>query len=147
MPAWPGGPCPNCGEDVPANIVSCRNCRTLLNTDLQRDSVEIPAFVPLEEVGVLIDLVPKGAWLPCPNCQQELKIAFKYFGRKVQCKHCEKSFRPRAESRAIRAADVYARCPHCDESLRFNRKYVGQKVACKFCSGRLRIVASEEVAE
>ena len=38
MPAWPGGPCPNCGEDMPPNMVHCRECRTLLNPELERDS-------------------------------------------------------------------------------------------------------------
>jgi len=143
MPAWPGGPCPNCGEDIPANIVSCRNCRTLLNSDLQRDSVEVPAFVPLQEIGTLIDLEPSGVWLACPSCLQELRIGFKYFGKKVQCKHCAKPFRPKRDSRSVHTADVYGRCPHCEESLRFARKYIGQKVACKHCHGRLNIVARQ----
>ena len=50
MPPWPGGPCPSCGEEMPERLIHCRTCRTLLNTDLDPDSVEIPAFVPLQEI-------------------------------------------------------------------------------------------------
>ena len=60
MPAWPGGPCPECGEVMPENLVHCQNCRALMNPDLKTDSVEIPEFIPLQEIGSMVEVKPKG---------------------------------------------------------------------------------------
>ena len=71
MPNWPGGDCPSCGEWMPQNQVRCRNCRTLLNEDLKPDSVEIPEFVPLQEVDSMVEVSPSGYYILCPHCDKE----------------------------------------------------------------------------
>lgn len=139
MPAWPGGPCPACGDDMPEAMVRCRNCRTLLNTDLEVASVEAPAFVPLPELSVMADIEPLGLFVECPKCQKELKIARKYLGERVACKHCMADFRLDPAAPNVRQADVYSKCPLCGKDLRFDPKYIGQKVACRFCEGKLQI--------
>lgn len=139
MPAWPGGPCPNCGEDMPAAMLRCRNCRTMLNTDLEFSSVEIPAFIPLPELDSMAEIEPQGIIFPCPKCEKELKIARKYFGERVACKFCEADFRLDPALPAVKQADVYSKCPHCAKDLRFDPKYLGHKVACRFCGGKLMI--------
>lgn len=140
MPAWPGGPCPECGDDVPAKIVHCRNCRTLLNEDLYRDSVEVPQFFSLPELDSMIEVTPSGFFLACDHCQAELRIAAKYLGRKVQCRFCTKPFWLDPTSPKVAAADVYADCPACHRQLRFASKYCGRKVACRYCSAKLNIL-------
>lgn len=144
MPTWPGGPCPKCGEDMPAAMVHCFHCRTLLNPELEHDSVEIPPFVPLQEIESMIEVVPAGCFVNCPDCGRELKIARKYAGERVQCKFCQVPFRLDITSPAARAADVYAKCPYCDENLRIAAKYIGLKVACRFCNGKLQIATEPE---
>ena len=139
MPAWPGGPCPTCGEEMPEAMVRCRNCRTLLNTDLEVNSVEMPEFVPLPELDSMAEIEPAGIFFPCPNCDKELKIAWKYVGERVACKFCQADFRLDATLAAVKQADVYSKCLHCAKDLRFDPKYVGQKVACRFCGGKLLI--------
>lgn len=140
MPAWPGGPCPQCGEDMPANLVHCRECRALLNPDLDSESVEIPAFVPLPEISAMIETEPAGFFIGCPNCDQELRISRKYAGQRVQCKHCNAPFifEPSRNVPSVHA--FYAPCPHCRAELRAALKYLGTKVACKHCGGHLHLV-------
>lgn len=138
MPAWPGGPCPQCGEDMPEKLVHCQNCRALLNDDLESDSVVIPEFVPLQEIAAMIDLSPRGHFVTCPSCSQELRIAVKYRGRQVQCKFCQAQFRHEIPAPRIRA--FYAPCPHCQEELRAAVKYQGTKVACKHCDGKINLL-------
>lgn len=140
MPAWPGGPCPECGEDMPQNLIHCRTCRYLLNPELKKDSVEIPAFVPLQEVESVIEITPQGLFVNCAHCHQELKINRKYVGQRVQCKFCNTDFRLDPLSQAVEDADSYSQCPHCEETLRFAPKYLGHKVACRFCQGKVRIL-------
>ena len=140
MPAWPGGPCPKCGDDMPLNMIHCRSCRELLNTDLERDSVEVPIFIPLQEIGAMIEIMPVGLFTSCPKCSQELKINRKYVGQNVQCKFCEAGFNLDPGSRNISEADVYSKCAHCEQDLRFAKKYIGVKVACRYCAGKLHIV-------
>ena len=143
MAAWPGGPCPSCGEDMPPNMVHCRTCRTLLNPELERDSVEVPVFIPLQELDAMVDISPIGIFVDCPQCTQELKIHKKYLGQRVLCKFCSADFRLDPVKPAIAASDVYSKCPHCDQELRFARKYVGVRVACRFCGGKLNITEGE----
>ncbi len=50
MPAWPGGACPDCGDHMPANLITCQTCRALLNSELKVSFVDIPEFIPLQEV-------------------------------------------------------------------------------------------------
>ena len=143
MPAWPGGPCPNCGEDMPPNMVHCRECRTLLNPELERDSVEIPVFIPLQELDAMVEIEPIGIFVSCPQCSQELKINKKYVGQRVQCKFCTADFRLDPTLPSLVQSDVYSKCPHCEQELRFARKYVGVRVACRFCAGKIHIVAQK----
>jgi uncharacterized protein (DUF983 family) len=124
---------------MPEAMVRCRNCRTLLNTDLEVNSVEVPAFVPLPELETMTEIEPLGIFATCPKCGKELKIARKYLGERVACKYCESDFRLDAGAPAIKQADVYSKCPHCSKDLRFDSKYIGQKVACRFCSGKLHV--------
>ena len=139
MPAWLGGLCPNCGDDMPAAMLRCRTCRTMLNTDLEYSSVEVPAFVPLPELDSMADIEPLGIFFPCPKCEKELKIARKYFGERVACKFCAFDFRLDPALPAVKQADVYSKCPLCSKDLQFDPKYIGQKVACRFCGGKLQI--------
>lgn len=141
MPAWPGGPCPQCGEDMPAALVHCFNCRTLLNPDLQEDSVEIPAFVPLEEIEAMSEVEAAGYYVGCPKCHQELRVARKYVGQRVQCKFCKVPFALDLSDRAAQVQAFFAPCPECHEELRAAAKYMGQKVACKFCGAKIQFVA------
>lgn len=140
MPAWPGGPCPQCGDEMPPNMIHCRACRMLLNQELEKDSVEIPRFVPLQEVESLVEITPVGLFVDCASCHQELKINRKYLGQRVQCKFCSADFRLDPNSPAALEADSYAQCPHCEETLRFAKKYLGFKVACRFCQGKVHIL-------
>lgn len=139
MAAWPGGPCPTCGEDMPERMVRCRNCRTLLNTDLEISSVEIPAFIPLPELDSMAEIEPLGIYFPCPDCGKELRIARKYVGERVACKFCGTDFRLDPALPAVQEADVYSKCSHCAKDLRFDPKYIGHKVACRYCHGKLQI--------
>ena len=140
MAAWPGGACPNCGEQMPAKVVHCQYCRALLNPELESDSVEIPVFVPLREISAMIEVEHRGYYTSCPICQKELRINKKYVGSQVQCKHCSGEFpldfsRPDIEVKAI-----YANCPHCEKELRAAPKYLGMKVGCKHCQGQIHFV-------
>ena len=47
MPPWPGGPCPACGDEMPEKLIHCRNCRTLLNSDLLWCSFRMVISIPL----------------------------------------------------------------------------------------------------
>lgn len=104
-------------------------------------SVEIPAFVPLKELEAVVEIAPKGVFVNCPKCSQELKIARKYLGERVQCKFCQSAIRLDPTNPKVCSADVYSQCSHCEEQLRFARKYVGVKVACRFCGGRLTVLS------
>lgn len=140
MPAWPGGPCPQCGEDMPENLIHCYNCRSLLNPDLQPDSVEVPKFIPLREIATMIEVEPVGLYVTCPACHKELRIHGKYVGQRVACKHCSKAFVLEPDRNGVEIAGLYTQCPHCSEELRIARKYLGQKVACKHCGGHIHFV-------
>ncbi len=139
MPPWPGGPCPTCGDDMPANLVRCRKCRSLLNPDLEPDSVEVPVFQPLQEIDSVLDLVPVGCFLACPHCDTELKVAVKYIGQAVSCNHCSGNFQIDPEDVRTRPRGFFADCPACKQRLRMNRKYLGVKAACKFCGTKVRL--------
>lgn len=121
-------------------MIHCRSCRTLLNSDLEQDSVEVPVFVPLQELDAMIEIVPTGLFVSCPQCEQELKVNRKYLGQRVQCKFCSFEFHLDPASPVICEADVFSKCPHCEQDLRFARKFVGMKVVCRFCDGKLNVV-------
>ena len=135
--AWLGGPCPQCGDEMPPRVVHCQTCRALLNSELSEDSVEIPPFVPLPELAVIAAASPQGHYVICPGCNEELRIHLKYKGMKVQCKHCSQSFTYGLEV-SIKA--FYTPCPHCKNELRAATKYMGYKVVCKHCSGHIQLM-------
>jgi uncharacterized protein (DUF983 family) len=143
MPPWPGGPCPNCGEDMPERMIHCANCRELLNTDLEPDSVEIPEFVPLKEIENVVELNVRGYYLNCPHCQRELRVNSKFLGKSVTCKQCDGTFILEFGESALKPVGVYVYCPHCSDRLRMKNKYLGIKVSCKSCQGRLMAVDAE----
>jgi hypothetical protein len=140
MPAWPGGPCPICGEDMPVNVVHCQNCRTLLNTDLEPDSIEIPEFIPLQEIVSMVEVELGGYYVGCPHCKRELRVGSKYVDENVQCKFCDSQFTMDFSNPKLKMAAFFAECPHCKEELRADPKYLGMKVACKRCGGKIHFV-------
>ncbi|MDA1163218.1 MAG: zinc ribbon domain-containing protein [Planctomycetota bacterium] len=139
MPTWPGGSCPDCGQDMPANLIHCQFCRALLNSDLHRSDVEVPQFFELKEIGTVIDVEVAGYFILCPHCREELRINRKYAGVGVACKHCNGQFLLDLASPRVNTKAFYASCGHCDEELRVAPKYLGMNVACKFCEGHVRI--------
>jgi len=140
MSAWPGGPCPECGQDIPANVIHCQFCRALLNPDLYRSDVEIPAFFELKELESVSDAEIIGLHVLCPHCEKELRINRKYTGQAVACKYCNGQFRLDLHDRRVKLKAYYADCPHCEKELRLAPKYVGARVSCKFCNGHVQIV-------
>lgn len=140
MPAWPGGPCPNCGEYMPPKMIHCMSCRVLLNEDLDPDSVEVPQFEPLQEIDAMIDVQPAGFFVGCPHCQRELRIAGKYRGEKVQCRFCDGRFTLDFSTPDVTLIAIYAQCPHCEQELRAREKYLDTKVACKHCGGKIHLL-------
>ena len=140
MAEWPGGPCPGCGVDMPARLVHCRDCRALLNLDLEEDSVEIPEFVPMQELDCQVEMTPRGLYLQCPHCQEELRINLKYAGEMVGCKHCNGRFLIDLTNPTLIKKAYYGDCPHCSKELRIGRKYTNIEVACKFCDGKLKLI-------
>ena len=142
MPPWPGGPCPACGEVMPERLIHCRNCRTLLNSDLEPDSVEIPEFMPLQEIEAVAELPLRGYYVLCPHCSRELRVNRKFIDKQVSCKQCSGDFVLDFERDGgkIRKVGIYVYCPHCSDRLRMSIKYLGTKVACKSCSGRLKAI-------
>jgi hydrogenase maturation factor HypF (carbamoyltransferase family) len=144
---------------MPALVVHCRNCRHLLNDDLEEDTVVEPAFVPLKEIpaneiavheiagkeiAAVVSVEPRGVYDECPACGRELRINRKYTGSVVRCKHCGAGFTlSRDLGPAPGRVAYYADCPHCDRELRIATKYLGQQVACKFCRGQLRFSERE----
>jgi hypothetical protein len=139
MPAWLGGPCPDCGQDMPAKLIHCQFCRCLLNDELHCSDVEVPEFFELKEISSVIDAEVRGYYIQCPHCDEELRINRKYTGADVACKHCRGQFRLDISSPRILTKAFYTGCPYCEKELRVASKYVGQKVACKFCEGHVHI--------
>lgn len=140
MPAWPGGPCPQCGEVMPENLIHCQSCRALLNEELDMDSVEIPEFIPLAEITAMVEVKAKGYYVLCPHCTQELRVNAKYLGLYVSCKICHAQYNLKLDSPELTVKAFFADCPECGEELRVSQKYMGQKVACKHCHARIHFV-------
>lgn len=138
MPAWPGGNCPECGDQMPANVIRCATCRALLNNDLAIKPIVPPEFVPLPEITESVDVPLRGVYLPCPACTRELRINSSLFGQRVQCRFCDHPFDLDPE-RVIPPAG-YTSCPHCRQEIRAATKYVGIKVSCRHCHGSIRLV-------
>lgn len=140
MAAWPGGPCPECGDQMPANLVRCVSCRALLNPELVVPEIISPEFVPLAEVEAVVDVPVNGYFVECPHCRKELRINARYVNQRVACKFCAGEFDFRLNPPRVRRMAFYSSCPHCSKELRAAEKYIGQKVACKHCNGGLRCV-------
>ena len=140
MAVWPGGPCPDCGEDMPANLIRCATCRALLNDDLQLREISSPEFAPLKEIEPVIEATPKGYYATCPKCQEELRIHGKYVGQTVACRYCESQFQFQVEPPASSVVAFYLNCPHCSQELKAAVKYLRAKVACKHCDGGIHLV-------
>lgn len=136
MPSWPGGPCPQCGDDMPERLIHCQTCRALLNAELQADSVEIPQFIPLQEVETMVQMVASGKYVKCGSCQKELRIHNKYMSHEVQCKFCKSPFR---YDNSVSVVAHYGSCPHCEREIRAALKYAGMQVACKHCNGKIQL--------
>ena len=115
-------------------------CGALLNTDLQPKAIELPEFVPLEEVISVIEVKPIGEYVGCPHCSRELRIHSKYVGERVQCKFCRKPFAFKPETPGLTQVAFYTDCPHCKKEIRAATKYMGSKVACKLCNGAIHFV-------
>ena len=139
MPAWPGGPCPECGEVMPARLVRCAACRALLNDELQERQVVAPEFAPLKEIESVIQATPTGYYATCPNCGKELRIHGKYAGRNVACRFCDTQFHFQVEPPSAQVVAFYVNCPHCSRELKAAKKYLGAKVACKHCNGSIQL--------
>jgi uncharacterized protein (DUF983 family) len=125
---------------MPGNLVHCRTCRALLNTDLVADSVEIPEFIPLPEIEAMVEVELMGYYLACPHCKRELRVNAKYLDEKVQCKFCDSQFTMDFSNPKLSMEAFYCTCPHCQEELRAAPKYMGMKVACKHCGGKIHFV-------
>lgn len=143
MPAWPGGPCPDCGHDMPAKLVHCQFCRALLNPDLYRSDVEIPAFFELKEIPSVPEVKVAGFHIVCPHCSDELRINRKYQGAVVACKFCSGQFKLDVADPKIRTRAFYSDCPHCSREIRLAPKYLDRKVACRHCEGHIRVTTAE----
>jgi len=126
---------------MPERLIHCQCCRALLNPDLKSDSVEIPPYIPLQEISSMIEVHPRGFFFDCPNCSKELRVNRKYLNQKVSCKFCKEAFDLSLKAPALATSyAIYAACPHCKEDVRANKKYLNEKVACKHCSGKIHLM-------
>jgi hypothetical protein len=125
---------------MPPRLIHCQTCGALLNSDLQPPEVELPEFVPLQEVASMLDVKPVGFYIGCPHCSRELRIHGKYRGERGQCKFCRKPFDFSSDTTGLAQIAFYAQCPHCQKEIRAAQKYMGARVACKLCEGPLHFV-------
>ena len=121
---------------MPPRVIHCQTCRALLNSELSEDSIEIPAFFALPELPTLPTASPRGHYVFCPGCRQELRIHAKYRGMRVQCKHCDQPFLYDA---GVTVLAAYMPCVHCQQEIRAGLKYLGHKVVCRHCGGHLEL--------
>lgn len=125
---------------MPPRLIHCQTCGALLNSDLQPRAIELPEFVPLQEVASMMEVKPIGFYVSCPNCERELRIHGKYAGQHVQCKFCRKPFEFKPGSNGVSTIAFYTDCPHCKKEIRASKKYLDARVACKLCSGAIHFV-------
>ena len=92
------------------------------------------------ELDCKVEMPPRGMFLDCPNCQQELRINKKYVGQQVSCKHCEGTLMLDLARVTNTVRAYYGDCPHCQKELRIGKKYTGVDVVCKFCGGKIKLV-------
>lgn len=135
MTAWPGGPCPKCGKEMPANVVRCRECQEILNTSLRAPAaVPPPEYKPLPELTTCPKARIVGMYLACPVCDRRLRIGNQFRDKQVRCNFCNAGFLLDLNQPVIEIEAYYVNCPHCEKELKASEKYLGQKVECKFCS-------------
>ena len=142
MAAWPGGPCPECGDVMPANMLRCMSCRAWLNPELTRPEPPVPEFRPLPEIKESKNqsvVRPEGHFVVCPACRRELRVANQYMGRQVACRFCDKRFPMVFDDDGTKRLGVYVHCWSCGDELRAAEKYLGREVICKHCDGRMKI--------
>jgi hypothetical protein len=138
MGAWPGGNCPECGDQMPARVIRCATCRALLNSDLAIKPIIPPEFVPLPEISATTDVPLKGVYVSCPACTRELRVGSQFIGQRVQCRFCDHEFDLNRDVMPVEAG--YAQCPHCTQELRAAKRFFGVKVSCRFCQGSIRLI-------
>jgi len=159
MAAWPGGNCPDCGDFMPPNLITCQTCRAMLNPDLKVSFVDVPDFIPLKEiepdeledsgsaiiespekVGLQVLLIePKGIFYRCPGCNEELKVPGQFLKSNVQCNRCSHSFRMNLKENFDRIAATYVDCPYCKNRIRSSVEMNNCNVQCVHCQGALHI--------
>ncbi|QDU36571.1 hypothetical protein Mal4_08580 [Maioricimonas rarisocia] len=144
MPAWPGGPCPDCGDDMPANLVRCATCRALLNPELKPSDIVPYEPVQLQEVASFVESGLVGCFVGCPKCRRTLRVHAKYNGHKVACRFCDATFLFDRSRDDLSWRGGWCQCPHCEKELRFEQAALGRRVACRFCEGHLRPRDAEE---
>ncbi|MEM1062653.1 MAG: hypothetical protein AAF532_11785 [Planctomycetota bacterium] len=145
MAAWPGGPCPSCGNDVPPSMIRCCECRTLLNSDLEISDVKIPEYVPLPETDAdpARTVTVRGFYSSCDSCGHTHRLRARYAGKRVRCKHCDAMMRTPADLSGTsqdgpKLAALYAACPDCDRPIDFAAVDVGATVFCQSCGTPVR---------
>ena len=160
MAAWPGGDCPDCGDFMPSNLITCQTCRAMLNSALKISVVDVPTFVPLPEIDpnelsesdtVILSATPqkarlqvllvepRGIYYQCRGCDNELKIPKQFMNSKVQCKHCSHGFQMDLKRDISRVSSTYVDCPYCQQRIRAPRKMANSNVQCKHCQGAMHI--------
>jgi hypothetical protein len=128
---------------MPARLVRCRDCRTLLNNDLEPAQIEIPQFQPMQVLDSFVELPPRGFYVACPECGRELKISRNDHGKGVRCASCGDAFEFRLCDERLAKLGFYVNCPCCHRQLRMSPEDAGERVGCMYCQESIRIVGEE----
>ncbi len=137
MPAWPGGPCPDCGDYMPPNLITCQTCRAMLNTDLQPVLVDVPKFIPLRE------LTPEEAARVASEDNTENgshssaspMTPFAVPQGTASAGPSVSAGTPTARNtRRIQGKGLYVSCPGCQQELKISAQFLDERVQCKFCA-------------
>lgn len=139
MSAWPGGPCPDCGDDMPANLVRCATCRALLNPELKPADIMPYQPVRLQEVDSFVEADLVGYFVGCPRCRRKLRVHGKYDGQKVACRFCNATFLFALSRDDLTWLGAWCTCPHCDRELRTDLTAPDHRVTCRYCDGQLLV--------
>lgn len=94
----------------------------------------------MRELDCKVEMSPRGVYLACPHCQQDLRINTRYAGQMVSCKHCSGRFLIDLSNPTMVTKAYYGDCPHCNKEIRIGKKYVNVEVVCKFCDGKLKLI-------
>ena len=160
MSAWPGGACPDCGDFMPPNLITCQTCRAMLNSDLKLNIVDVPDFIPLQEIDPcdlddsdtaiipadppaaklkVLQIEARGIYFLCAGCHQELKIPKQFMKSKIQCKHCSHDFKIKLQDDINRIVATYVNCPHCEQRIRASKNLTNRNIQCEHCHGAMHI--------